>query len=132
MKSCKHSSGNSSGFTLIECVIAMVIALVGLMAVYSLVVLSIQTQTVSRELAVANSLARSKIEELRNSAPRASGGSLTSNVDGFYDAPPGSDYLRRWQISEDLAGTQIVTVATVPSRAQSLPLPEVKVTTRMR
>ncbi|MDQ3801469.1 MAG: prepilin-type N-terminal cleavage/methylation domain-containing protein [Acidobacteriota bacterium] len=130
MKSCENSK--YSGFTLIECVIAMVIALVGLMAVYSLVVFSVRTQSISQELATANSLARSKIEELRNAAPRANGGSLTSNIEGFYDAPPGGEYLRRWQISGDLAGTQIVIVTVVPRRAQSMPLPEVKVTTRMR
>lgn len=130
MRLSKHSrSESSTGFTLIECVIAMVVALVGLMAVYSLVVFSVQTQSVSRELAVANSLARAKIEELRNTLPRAAGGSLTSNANGFHDAPT-SDYVRRWQISEDLAGTQIVTVTTVPSKAQR-PLPEIKITTRM-
>ena len=118
-----------SGFTLIECVIAIVLILVGLLAVYSLVVYSVQTQKMSSDLIKANSLARQKVEELRNST-RAAGGSLTSNTTNYFDAPS-SDFFRRWQITSDSIGTQTVSVTVVPSVSSTLQ-PQVLITTKMR
>lgn len=114
---------------MVECVIAMVIALIGLMAVYSLVVFSIRLQTISRDLAIANSFARAKTEELRNSAQTV-GGSLTSNATGYYDSPSGK-FTRRWQISNDPMNTRTVTVILLPNTAGTLQ-PEVKLATRMK
>jgi type IV pilus assembly protein PilV len=118
-----------SGFTLIECVIAIVLILVGLLAVYSLVVYSIQTQKMSADLITANSLARQKVEELRNSN-RTAGGSLTSDTTNYFDTPS-SSYIRRWQITADSIGTQTVSVTVVPSVPTTLQ-PQVLITTKMR
>ena len=120
---------NTEGFTLIECVIAVVLVMVGFAAIFSLLTACLRTEMISRELAAANSLSRSKIEELKNST-RSAGGSLTGNVTGYFDNP-NSRYTRRWQISTDSVGTQTVTVAVLPKDAGTL-LPEVKLTTRMR
>ncbi len=117
------------GFTLIECVIAMVVSLVGLLAVYSLVVTAIQMQTVSRNLTVADSFARAKVEGLKGST-RTVGGSLTSNVSGYFDTPS-ARYFRRWQISNDAMGTQTVSIAVIPSTPGRLQ-PQVTLRTRMR
>jgi prepilin-type N-terminal cleavage/methylation domain-containing protein len=119
----------TKGFTLIECVIAMIIVMVGFTAIFSLLTACLKTEVVSRELATANSLTRSKIEELKNSQ-RSAGGSLSSDVTGFFDTP-NSRYTRRWQITADSFGTQVVTVAIVPKQPGTV-LPEVKLTTRMR
>jgi prepilin-type N-terminal cleavage/methylation domain-containing protein len=118
-----------SGFTLIECVIAIVLILVGLLAVYSLVVYSVQTQKMSSDLIKANSLARQKVEELRNTT-RAAGGSLTSNTTNYFDTPS-SEYVRRWQITADSIGTQTISVTVVPAVSSTLQA-QVLITTKMR
>lgn len=119
---------DNSGFTLIECVIAMVLVTVGLAAVFSLLTVCIRTEMISREIGIANSLSRSKLEELKNSA-RTAGGSLTTNVTGYFDSP-NLKYTRRWQISADSVETQTVTVVMIPATPGEK-LPEVKLTTRM-
>lgn len=119
----------TKGFTLIECVIAMVLVMTGFVAIFALLTACLKTESISRELAVANSLTRSKIEELKNSQ-RVAGGSLTSNASGYFDNP-NSRYTRRWQIVADAMGTQTVTVRILPNETGAL-LPEVKLTTRMR
>lgn len=120
---------DTKGFTLVECVIAMVLTLIGLSAVLSLLVFCLRTEVFSRELATANSLARLKIEELANS-PRTSGGSLTTNYPGYSDNP-NTRYIRRWQISDDPVGTQTVVVVMIPN-ASVTALSEVRLTTRMK
>jgi len=119
----------TKGFTLIECVIAMVLVITGFMAIFSLLIICLKTEMTSRELATANSFSRQKMEELKNSS-RNVGGSLTANVTGYFDSP-NSNYTRRWQISTDSMSTQTVTVAVLPTTPKAL-LPEVKLTTRMR
>lgn len=119
----------TKGFTLIECVIAMVLVMIGFVAIFGLLTACLKTESISRELAVANSLTRSKIEELKNSQ-RTTGGSLTGNASGYFDNP-NSRYTRRWQIVADSMGTHTVTVLILPNEAGAL-LPEVKLITRMR
>ncbi|HXG85498.1 MAG TPA: prepilin-type N-terminal cleavage/methylation domain-containing protein [Pyrinomonadaceae bacterium] len=119
---------NTNGFTLIECVIAMVLVVTGFMAIFSLLTICLRTEVISRELTTGNSLARLKIEELKN-LPRPSGGSLTNDVTNYFDQP-NSRYTRRWQISTDSMGTQTVVVIMTPNTSSTL-LPEVRLTTRM-
>jgi prepilin-type N-terminal cleavage/methylation domain-containing protein len=116
------------GFTLIECVIAMVLAVAGFSAIFGLLTICLRTELVSREMSAANSLTRLKMEELKNST-RAAGGSLTANTTNYFDAP-NAKYTRRWQISDDSMGTQTVVVLMTPTVAGAL-LPEVRLTTRM-
>jgi prepilin-type N-terminal cleavage/methylation domain-containing protein len=118
----------SKGFTLIECMIAMVLVVTGLLAVISLLTVCVRTEVVSRELGTVNSFSRLKLEELKNSS-RTPGGSLTSNVTGYFDNPT-PKYTRRWEITDDPSGTQTVTVIMTPTTKGYL-LPEVKLTTRM-
>ncbi len=119
---------DSKGFTLIECVIAMVLVVVGFMAIFSLLTVCLRTEVIAREMTTANSLARMKVEELKNST-RLPGGSLTSDVTNYFDNPT-SRYTRRWQISTDAMGTQTVVVLMTPNAAGIL-LPEIRLTTRM-
>jgi type IV pilus assembly protein PilV len=118
-----------TGFTLIECVIAIVLILIGLLAVYSLVVYSVNTQLRSGNLIKANSLARQKIEELKN-LNKVAGGSLTTNTTNYFDTPS-TEFIRRWQISDDPAGLKAITVTVVPSIPSTLQ-PQVSITTKMQ
>jgi prepilin-type N-terminal cleavage/methylation domain-containing protein len=117
------------GFTLVECVIAMVVGLIGLLAIYSLIFLSVQIQAFSKDMSVANSLARAKIEELKNSS-RAVGGSLTANNSGYYDSPS-TKYYRRWQITDDAMGTQTIRVRVIHNASGPF-MVEANLTTRMK
>lgn len=119
---------DQKGYTLVECVIAMVISLIGLLAIYSLIFTSVRVQVLSSELSHTNSLAREKIEELKNST-RVPGGNVDGNVTGYFDNPaPG--YVRRWQIATGVAGTHTVSVRVTPTRQDRL-MPDANLVTRM-
>jgi prepilin-type N-terminal cleavage/methylation domain-containing protein len=124
----KIKKKESKGYTLIECVIAMVVSLVGLLAIYSLVFTSVRIQILSREMSLTNSYAREKVEELKNSS-RVVGGGVDSNVLGYFDTPS-PKYVRRWQISGDTVGTQTVTVRVLPTVTDTL-MPDATLVTRM-
>ncbi|MDH3493060.1 MAG: prepilin-type N-terminal cleavage/methylation domain-containing protein [Acidobacteriota bacterium] len=116
---------NQRGFSLIECMFALVITVIGLSAVLGLVVSAINLQSYSQDSNAANSIAKSKVEELRNFSPSATerdrGGSLTSNAVNYSDTPD-PRFRRRWQIEvfpTDAGvpeGTQRVTVAILSNR----------------
>jgi len=120
---------NNKGFSLIECMVAMVITVIGLSAVLGLVVSALNLQTYSRDSNAANSIAKTKIEQLRNfnaaAAERDRGGSLTANVLNYNDTPD-PRFLRRWQIEEFPTdtfvpeGTQRVTVTIISDRPDVL------------
>ncbi len=130
--SCKISE--VSGFSLIECLIAMVITTIGLLAVAGLMGVGIRLQTESRDATAANSLARAKIEELQNYAPSAAqrvrGGSLTSNTANYNDSPD-ARFQRRWQIETSPtdagvpANTQKITVVLVANN-KGIRLPDIR------
>ncbi len=119
----------TKGFTLIECVIALVIGMIGFTGVFSLLAVCVRTEITSNEMATANALARAKIEDLKNST-RTVGGSLTSNTTNYFDTP-NTNYVRRWQITTDSMGTQTVTVALIPTQTVAN-LSRVNITTRMK
>jgi prepilin-type N-terminal cleavage/methylation domain-containing protein len=118
---------NERGFTLIECIIAMLVTVVGLLAALTLIAFAIKSHTMSSDLAIANSLAKAKIEELRN-VSQVPGGNLTNNTSGYFDQPT-SKFIRRWQITTDSMGTQTVSVGITPAYPGIL-LPEVNFRTR--
>ncbi|HEX8286401.1 MAG TPA: prepilin-type N-terminal cleavage/methylation domain-containing protein [Pyrinomonadaceae bacterium] len=115
------------GFTLIECIIAMLVTVIGLLAALTMIAFAVKSYTVSSDLAIANSLAKAKVEELRN-ASQAPGGNLANNTTGYFDQPT-SKFIRRWQITDDSMGTQTLSVNIVPAYPGIL-LPEVNVRTR--
>jgi prepilin-type N-terminal cleavage/methylation domain-containing protein len=123
----KRKKAANGGFTLIECIIAMLVTVIGLLGALTLISYAIRNYTVSSDLAIANSLAKAKIEELRNFS-QSPGGNLTANAAGYYDEPS-SKFVRRWQITADSQGTQTLSVKINPVNSGFL-LPEVNLTTK--
>jgi len=102
----------NAGFSLLECVVAIFIVAIGLLAVAALSAIATQGEIFAFNSTDASSLAASKMEELK-AGTLTNGGSLTSNASGFSDAP--SWYFhRRWQIGNGPAGTKEITVVVVP------------------
>lgn len=108
----KHRYEN--GFSLVEVLIATVVFVVGVMAVSVLIIQGMRLQVSSRDVTMANALAREKVEQLRNLDPadpqRAVGGNLVSNVTGHFDITGGTDFVRRWVVAPGPKDTQDVTV----------------------
>lgn len=131
----KAKKPDQLGFSLLECIFALVITVIGLTAVLGLVVEAIRLQTFSRDAVTANAIAKAKIEELRNYAPtatqRARGGSLTSNTANYNDSP-NDRFRRRWRIETHPtdagvpAGTQRVTVTSLANRPD-VRLPDIQI-----
>ena len=102
---------------------------IGLLASYSLIVYAVRNYSMSRDLVIANSLAKAKIEEISNS-PQPTGGSLANNVTGYFDSPT-DRFIRRWQINSNSFGTKTINV-TIIMRGPGVLLPDVNVATRIR
>lgn len=133
MLAWKQKSREEEGFTLIEVLIAMVVAVVGVMAVALLIIYGIRLQAFSRDATMANALAKAKIEQLRVTDPtdpeRQPGGDLNNNVANHFDIPAGTIFIRRWTVDVPAAGpagTQDITVAVVSSDA-TVQLPPVQI-----
>jgi prepilin-type N-terminal cleavage/methylation domain-containing protein len=120
---------NAQGFTLIECIIAMIVTVVGLLGALSLIAFAINSSTVSSDLIMADSLAKAKIEELQNTS-QPPGGNLTNNTPEYFDQPT-SKFIRRWQVTSDPMGTQTLSVSVIPAYPRVL-LPEVNLITRKK
>lgn len=105
----------AAGFSLLECVIAIVIVAVGLLAVAALSAVAIQGENFAFSSTQATILASGKVEELKVGT-LTNGGSLTTNATGYSDTP-NIYFFRRWQIADGPAGTKEITVAVVPQAA---------------
>ena len=96
---------NQSGFTLIETVISLFILAVVLLAISSLVWSIMRSNSQSRELTAATTLAQDKLEGLRKS--------------GFSSLTPGADsvrlgnidYIRQWSVAP--AGNLAIITVTM-------------------
>ena len=130
MLGMKQKRRGQSGFTMVELLIAMVIFVVGVLAVSALILYGIRLQAFSRDATMANAVAKQKIEQLRVSPPgdpqRALGGDLDNNIADHFDIPQGTAFIRRWVVAPGPAGTQDVTVAVVPSNP-NMRLPPVQI-----
>ena len=109
------SKRNNTGFSLIECLFAIVILTVGLLAVVALASVAVKREVFAYKTSETSTLAASKIEEIK-AGVLVKGGSLTSDVTGYSDTP-GTEYYRRWQIIDGPSGTKQVTVRVFPQIA---------------
>lgn len=119
----------SKGFSLLECVVAIFIITVGVLAVASLSAVATKTESFAYNSTEATTLATSKMEELK-AGVLVNGGSLISNDAGYFDTPD-FNFYRRWKISNDVAGTKKVTVVVV-SQVDSRQFRPVSITTLIR
>jgi prepilin-type N-terminal cleavage/methylation domain-containing protein len=118
----KPTNENERGFTLVEVLIAMVILTVALVSMAELLAVSLRMQMLGRNETSAVRLAQSKIDELvavdfdAVGSVVATGGSLTSDVAGYFDSPADSGFKRRWQITAITGETRVrtLTVRLIP------------------
>ena len=103
---------NITGFSLIECMFAIVILTIGLLAVAALASVAVKREVFAYKTSETSTLAASKIEEIK-AGTLLNGGSLTSDVIGYSDTP-NFEYSRRWQIADGPSGTKQVTVKVFP------------------
>ena len=132
---------NQRGFTLIEALVAMMVATVGLMAMAELMAVTIRMQQLGRNSTSASRLAQDKIDELNTvgfaAAAMACGGSLTADSANHWDAPVNAngDYKRRWVVSAGPDASprlRQVTVRVVPSVVDRRVTSEFEITTVIR
>ena len=130
----KSKRKGEAGFSLIEALIAMVITVVGLLAVEMLIVQAIRVQTFSRDAAMANALARAQIETIRSlprtDARRVNGGSLTGDAatnPANYRNTSDTRFTRRWTVAAGPAGSQDVTVAVLSTESALMPTVQIRV-----
>jgi prepilin-type N-terminal cleavage/methylation domain-containing protein len=132
---------NQRGFTLIEALVAMMVATVGLMAMAELMAVTIRMQQLGRNSTSASRLAQDKIDELNtvgfSAAAMGCGGSLTADSANHWDAPVNAngDYKRRWFVSAGPDASprlRQVTVRVVPSVVDRRVTSEFEITTVIR
>lgn len=118
ISSNNSTSNGQAGFSLIEIVFAMVILLVGVLAVLTLIVEGIKVQKASRESTEALSFGRAKMEEVgaRPRMLRLVGGNLDGNASNYHENFAAGQFVARWQIEERDAG--IPATADIPTGVQ--------------
>ena len=100
-----------------EVLLALVVIVIGVMAVASMMVLAIRLQVLSRDTTLAIGLAEVKLEELRYMDPadpeRTLGGDLNSNVVDHFENANGNLFTVRWKIDPGPINTQDITIGVV-------------------
>lgn len=116
------ASPGEGGFTLIEVLFAMIIMVVALVAMAQMMAITVRMQMLGRNETAAVRLIQAKIDDLvsLNYFPPINhladvGGSLTSDVAGYFDPSTGG-YKRRWQIEAIPGQTEVrkLTVRVIP------------------
>lgn len=116
-----------AGFSLVEIIVAVMILVIGLLAMAGIMGATAQLQQLTSSRAEITTLAETKFEELRSYGMTAStdalrtklaiGGSVTVPTAGYRDTVPdvrGKTYARSWAISQDVVGTRRVNLRVNP------------------
>lgn len=97
----------TGGFGFVETLIALALLSFTVLGVSQMMVTGIYVSEASADMTSATALAAERLEALRATDydTLAVGGSLTANVEGFYegldlDPAPGAEIIRRWQITD--------------------------------
>lgn len=131
------TNSNERGFTIVEVLVATVILVIGLVAMAELMAITLRMQMLGKNETAAIRLVQSKIDELVavtfTSASVAVGGSLTTDVAAYNDAPV-SGYKRRWQIAAIAGETRVrtLTVTVIPTNADRRTNAQIQLTTIIR
>lgn len=109
------------GFTLVEMLIAMMVFVIGVLAVAVMIIYGIRMQVFAGNATTASSFAKAKIEQLRvlpaADPQRAIGAGHTELV------PSDMRFRRNWTIVAGPAGTLDVTVTVVPADPVRMQIP---------
>ena len=109
---------SSSGFTLVEVIVALFLIGLGVLAAAPMFMYAMQGNAVGGEKGAAGALAVERMEILRaaNYATLAAGGSLTVDTGGYVDNSDPNNTVR-WLIINNTAptGSLIVSVRVIPA-----------------
>jgi type IV pilus modification protein PilV len=107
------------GFTLVEVLVALFLLAIGLLAVAPMFVLAVRSAASSADMGLVNASAMNRLEGLRATgfASLPAGGSLTTNVAGYYDTSR-PDVTVRWTVTNNAtpATLKTIVVRTVSTR----------------
>lgn len=117
--SARETSARTSGFTLLEVLVALVLIGVGVLAAAPMFVYAMQGNAVAADFGSVGAIAVERMELLRSQefATLVPGGNLNASVNGYSDAS-NPDYVVRWQIADNAvpAGTRSITVRAIAVR----------------
>jgi prepilin-type N-terminal cleavage/methylation domain-containing protein len=121
------SASSQRGFTLVEVIVAMLICVVGIVAMAGLLAITLRMQQLGRNSTSAVRMAQDKIDELsamnfNTSAQIGCGGSLTTNTADHNDVPvvngANMPYTRRWLVQAGPDADpqlRMVTIRLIPN-----------------
>jgi len=114
MKTMYKPTGNR-GFTLIEILVAVFLLVAALLGVISTTVIVIQSNSLSKAMTTATTLARDRMEQLKNTGYAAlAGGTDYAKMDSTVQTTSTADsiYTRVWSVTVDspAAGMKTITV----------------------
>jgi prepilin-type N-terminal cleavage/methylation domain-containing protein len=103
--------GKEEGFTLVETLVALFLLAIGLLGIAPLFVLGTRGVASSADMGTVGARATERLEVLRATgfASLAAGGSLTTNVAGYYDATR-PDVTVRWTVANNATPATLKTI----------------------
>jgi prepilin-type N-terminal cleavage/methylation domain-containing protein len=112
-----------SGFTLIEVLLALVLIAIGLLAAAPMFVYGAKVRAASGDIGILGSGAVMKLESFRRAkfGSLAAGGSLSSDVSGYFDTSDPA-FTLRWTIGDDAtpARKKTITMVAIATRVTSM------------
>jgi prepilin-type N-terminal cleavage/methylation domain-containing protein len=122
---------NQKGLTLVEVLVALFLIAIGLLAAAPMFVQAMQSNATGGDFGSVGAMALDRLELLRatNYTGLVPGGSLTSNVAGYFDNSNGG-FVIRWEILTNTTppGTKILNVRAISTRPGPGPRREVTIT----
>jgi prepilin-type N-terminal cleavage/methylation domain-containing protein len=122
---------NENGMSLVEVMVALFITALAALAVVPMFATAVSNNATGGDHGVLAAIAVEEMESLlaEDYARLYEGGSLSSNLTGYFDVEP--DYLVRWQIvnSIDPPNAKIITVRVIGEARGHVPAQEATVTT---
>lgn len=111
MRAAPGTTSRSSGFSLVEILVAMLILSMALLAVAPLFIHASKETSVSGDLGSVGALAVHRMELIRQTTfvTLTAGGSLTSNQAGFFDTS-NAGYTVRWTVTNNATPTTLKTI----------------------
>ena len=105
---------NAAGFSLLEALVAIFLTSAALLAAAPLLVHASHATDASADMGAVGAIAVDRMEQLRQELWRnlGTGGSLTSDVAGYFDDSD-PDFLVRWQVSDNASPSQTKSITVL-------------------